>query len=287
MITASRFCLSLSLALCLLPLGVLPCFGASFPQAPIKRPKVKITFDRATFQQSYGQTIEFCMKVSPRSPFKPKIVFDSDPAGALVGNFGGTANCPDSSYDSIQVKASPDTQCVASANLLLKLNSKPVATLPGTITLPTDENYTFVANYQATCLTGFDQLFFLTLTSNGTGAAANFKGVPVDEIQDFTGLPNSCGMSPYPTHWTIGEANNLIPVPLGPSQIDDKNTLCGEAGPGGLISCVTQMRQSFKVGACPPTPQYVHTFRTNASGVGCVQRGDPLAPGGTPGDCPQ
>jgi len=275
---------SLGTALCVLMLGHGLSFGASTPQPKVKRPKVKITFDRADFQASYGQTAEFCMKVNPRIPFKTKVVFASNPAGAFVGNFGGTATCPDSSYDSIQVKASPDTQCVASATLLIKVNSKTVGSLPGTITLPTDENHTLIANFQDTCTTGFDQLFYLTFVGNGTGAPANFKGVPVQEIHDFTGLPNSCGMERFPTQWTIGVPEGSLPVPLGPNQIDDANSKCG--GTGELASCVTQLRQRFKVGACPPTPEYVHTFRVNASGVGCVQRGDPLAPGGTPGDCP-
>ena len=259
-------------------------YAADYPQAQKNRPKVKITFDRASLSQSYGETVSMCMKISPRTRFKPKVTFASNPVGALVGQFGGDATCADATWDKIQVKASPDTVCVASANLLVKVNAKTVSTLPGTITLPNNENHTLIANYQATCTTGFDQLFYLTFVGNGTGAPANFKGVPVQEIHDFTGLPNSCGMERFPTQWTIGVPEGSLPVPLGPNQIDDANSKCG--GTGVLASCVTQLRQRFKVGACPPTPEYVHTFRVNASGIGCVQRGDPLAPGGTPGDCP-
>ncbi|MBI3299907.1 MAG: hypothetical protein HYZ75_17215 [Elusimicrobia bacterium] len=106
-----------------------------------KRPKVKITFDRANFQVSYGQTAEFCMKVQPPVRFKPKVVFASNPAGSLEGKFGGSATCPDSSFSSIQVKASTTTACASSANLLINVKDKTVVggTLAGTVLVPTSE----------------------------------------------------------------------------------------------------------------------------------------------------
>lgn len=277
-----------ALAAVLLVVFIPPVFGVSapYPQARQPRPKVKVIFDRPNLQINYGETIDLCMKVVP-TPFVFQFEFASAPVGVLEATFGGIALCLDPGSASVQVKATTeDCTSPADLKLLARVARKTVGILPTTVLLPDDENHTLVANYQDLCSTGFNQQFFLTFTSKASGTP-NFKGLPVTEIQDFTGLQNTCGLTPHFTTWTMGTPNDLTPRPLGPNQIDDTNSFCGSilGGAGEIKSCVTQIGQRFRVGACL-TPQYVHIFRVNASGVGCVQRGDPLAQGGTPGDCP-
>lgn len=250
-----------------LTLGPAVLFAASFPQSQIKRPKVKVSFDRTSLTVSYGQTVEFCMKVVTTSPFLPKIKFGSTPAGALEGKVGGSATCADSSFTSVQVKASTSA-CIVSANLLAKVNDKTVATLPAIVVLPTADVAAFFRNHTcaeagATPPGGFTEW---TITFSGS-APATFDGLTVNE--SFTPVapgpsdPVSCGITtPTPGPGPIGES--------GHNQAIDTLGTCDQTH---LVECQSAFLQSVTIGACPVQTNKI--FFVFSGGNFFTKRADP------------
>lgn len=253
------------LAVCL---AVVPArlSAADPPPTPANRPKVKIAFDRASFQVSYGQTAEFCMKVDPPTRFKPKVRFASSPAGALEGKFGGAASCPDASFNSIQVKASTATACAASPNLLIKVNNKTVVggTLPATVILPTSETMTKMANPVRDCSTVFlgvpgTQYDFVDqwlVTEAAASAGLNLTGVPFRE--DLTVLSNNC-TGVVGRFLPVGQTSSNPGLLPGngvsqPNQWIDLIGFCGSesvrAGETPPRNCSVSRRQAITVGSC-------------------------------------
>lgn len=231
-----------------------------------KRPKVKITFDRASFQVSYGQTIEFCMKVQPPVRFKPKVVFASNPAGALEGRFGGSVSCADSSFSSIQVKASTATACAASASLLIKVKDKTVVggTLPTTVIIPTSETMSKMANPIRDCSTVFfgvpgTQYDFVDqwlVTETAASAGLDLTGVPFRE--DLTVLSNNCTgvVGKFLPAGQTSSNPGMLPGE-GVSQLNqwiDLIGFCGaesvKAGETPPRNCSVSRRQAITVGSC-------------------------------------
>lgn len=237
-------------------------FAATIPQSQLPRPKVKITFDRTSFQVSYGQTIEFCMKVEPATRFTPKVQFASTPAGALEGKFGGTATCP-ATYSSIQVKAPTATTCVASANLLIRVNNRTVKILPGTIIIPTSETMAKQGPVIRDCSTVFavsgTQFDFVDqwlATETSASAGLNLTGVPLRE--DLTVLTNNCS-GIIGQAFVVGqtETNSTVLPGVGvtqPNQWIDLVGYCGfasvQAGQTPPTNCAVTRRQAITVGSC-------------------------------------
>jgi len=243
-------------------------YGASAPQTRKSRPKVKVTFDRENFQVSYGKTIDLCMKIVPKAKFTPLITFGSNPPGLIQGSFGGAATCPDATYSKIRISATL-TDCLAEANLLIKVNNKTVATLPGTILLP-DKVFATIRAGAGGCSPGEYgalQAYFIHFESTVEGSTPDFNGLTVTEHLDTDGQPNGCEIltsADYtPPPWTMGEA------PAISNTIDDNNGKCGVFA---TTTCFTRINQTFTVGSCT-TP--VRTISVNiVNGSGTVTRSD-------------
>lgn len=241
-----------------------PAFGAvSVPQAQIFRPKVKVTFDRANFEVSYGKTLDLCMKIVPRTRFKSLITFDSSPVGVIEGKFGGTATCPDSSYDQIQISANV-AKCEASASLLVKVHGKTVSggTLPGTVMLPNKVTAVLAENNGCPGGYGASKIYYVYFKSNVEGATPNFNGLNAHENLSFPS--NGCNLATgIEFDWIIGDP----PVPT--NAIDDANSKCFDVP----ATCTSIVNQTFTVGSCITSPATTITFNF-VNGLGDITRSD-------------
>lgn len=243
-----------------LALGYPASLSAANVPKNAKRPKVKVTFDRTDFQMSYGKTLDLCMKVVPAGRFTPKIQFASSPAGVIEGKFGGSATCA-ASFAPIQIKASL-TQCAASASLLIRVNNKTVATLPGAVLLPDIVSSTLAANEGCPNGYGASKKFFVHFRTGVEGATADFDGLPAHE--NLTFVSNGCGLfEGIESDWAIGP-------PDAPSNaVDDGNSKCFS----DPVSCTTVISQTFTIGSCFTSPPTTITFQVSGE-VGDVTRSD-------------